>query len=196
MTDKEVVRLSYSIVEKYFVEVPKDMESFIRYLGIKIKPLSFYLENGFSTQEVFDILGNDDGAAMKCDDYLIVYNDKKPPKRIRFTLAEELMHIVLGHTDDERFELGKDYDTQLYQQYEHEAKLGASILLMPPSIYFRYKTVCSLRKLASQLNISEAAAFRIKQFYDVNEWVRDFSYQPLCDIKVNHSIKPIYVRKT
>lgn len=194
MTDQEVVRIAHSVLQN-FIKVPNDLERFIPSLGIKIKPLSLYLENGFSAHEIFDIIGNQDGAAMKSGGYYIIYNDLKPRRRIRFTLSEELMHIVLGHADDMRFQLGKPYDTALYRQYEHEAKLGASILLMPPSIYYRYKNVCSLKKLSAQLDISEAAAFRAIKYYDEHEWVREYKYQPLCDMNVSYKIRPVMVMK-
>ena len=139
-------------------------------MGIKIKPLSLYLENGFTTEEFFTAIGNKDGAASRClDDYYIIYNDRQPHHRVRFTLAEELMHIVLGHADDFRFKFGTPYHDEVYQQYEAEAKLGASLILMPPQLYYQYRGYYKFRKLAAMFDVSDAAAVRAFNLYDREE---------------------------
>ena len=65
--------------------------------------------------------------------YIIIYNDSKPENRIRFTIAHEFGHIVLGHLCETKNEVGRDGlpDTE-YFEYENEANTFASNLLAPP----------------------------------------------------------------
>ena len=65
--------------------------------------------------------------------YIIIYNEKRPEKRIRFTIAHEFGHVVLGHLSDKRTEIDRgglaDYE---YYRYEGEANTFAGNLLVPP----------------------------------------------------------------
>ena len=193
-----VMQKAHKVIDKYFLYVPFDFERFCKNIGIKMMPLSLYLENGFTKQEFFDSIGNQDGAASRSGGtYYIFYNDFQPHHRIRFTLAEELMHIVLGHANDMRFWLGRSYDDEIYTQYENEAKLGASLLLMPPTLYYKYRNRFNLKQLAAICDISESAAFRSIRYLEDNEdFIRNFfgTYCPRCDIsKVSSGKRPISV---
>lgn len=65
--------------------------------------------------------------------YLIVYNNQKPATRIRFSLAHELGHIVLGHLNDARTELERGgLDDVTYHILEGEANTFAGNFLAPP----------------------------------------------------------------
>lgn len=186
MTDEEVLRTALKVVDNY-ISVPRDMISLCKFLGIKIKPLSEWLENGYTKEDFYMLAKNEDGAASFFMGYYgIIYNDFKPHHRIRFTIAEEVMHIVLGHVYDEMFLANRQFNYSRYAQYEHEAKLGASVLLMPPTLYFRYRARYNLKKLASIFDISVQAAYRAKLFYEENEVLLNSlaTFCPRCEVKV------------
>lgn len=189
MTEREcfVLRTASDIVSRYYLRVPRDLLSLCTCLGIKKLPLSTWVENGNTEEEFFRLMRNEDGAAASFDGVgvCILYNDRQPHHRVRFTLAEEIMHILLGHVFDSSFRTSSQFDEALYEQYEHEAKLGASLLLMPPPLYYRYRRLFKLRKLAAIFDMSEAATFRTMKYYEENESIvrSNFSaYCPWCDV--------------
>ena len=65
--------------------------------------------------------------------YLIIYDENKPTSRIRFSLAHELGHIVLGHLDDELTGLDRGgIGDARYYFWEGEANTFAGNFLAPP----------------------------------------------------------------
>jgi Zn-dependent peptidase ImmA (M78 family)/RNA polymerase subunit RPABC4/transcription elongation factor Spt4 len=65
--------------------------------------------------------------------YLIVYDDTKPKNRIRFSLAHEFAHIILGHLNDKRTEILRGgLDESTYWRFEGEANTFAGNFLAPP----------------------------------------------------------------
>ena len=65
--------------------------------------------------------------------YLILYNEKQSKKRIRFSIAHELGHIMLGHLEDGRTEIsGGGLDDYTYFTMEGEANTFAGNFLAPP----------------------------------------------------------------
>lgn len=65
--------------------------------------------------------------------YLILYNEKQSKKRIRFSIAHELGHIMLGHLEDGRTEIsGAGLDDFTYFNMEGEANTFAGNFLAPP----------------------------------------------------------------
>lgn len=65
--------------------------------------------------------------------YIIVYNEKKPSNRTRFSLAHELGHIALHHLDDERTEICRGgLDDVTYYAMEGAANTFAGNFLAPP----------------------------------------------------------------
>ena len=65
--------------------------------------------------------------------YMILYNESQPETRIRFSLAHELAHIVLGHLNDERTELERGgLDDIIYFAMEGAANTFAGNFLAPP----------------------------------------------------------------
>lgn len=198
MSDEEVIRAALKIVGSYF-EVPRDMISLCKQLGIKIKPLSEWLESGYTKEDFFRLARNEDGAASYFEGYGcgIFYNDFMPHHRVRFTLAEEIMHVVLGHVYDDMFRANSVFDAERYAQYEHEAKLGAQILLMPPTLYYRFRSLYKLKKLARIFDVSVQAAFRCRLYYEQNEdSIKNLSsYCPICRAEVvpDYVLNPIDV---
>lgn len=70
---------------------------------------------------------------VNTDIYIIVYNERKAKQRIRFSLAHELGHILLGHLDDERTEIDRGgLDDIAYYLMEGAANTFAGNFLAPP----------------------------------------------------------------
>ena len=169
--DRRVVRLANELVRRHALTLPVDVAAVCPIYGARLLSLSELEQKGLDAESVFAVWGNRDGVAMASRrGRTIGYNDRAAEKRIRFTLAEELMHLLLGHTEDERFRLGEQsYDAETYALYEAEAKHGACMLLVPPTVYFRYRELYGLGGIARLCRVSRACAWTAAQYYDENE---------------------------
>ena len=169
--EKRVVRLANELVRRHALTLPVDVAAICPVYGARLLSLSELEKKGLDAEAVFAVWGNRDGVAMASRrGRTIGYNDRAAEKRIRFTLAEELMHLLLGHTEDERFRLGEQsYDAETYALYEAEAKHGACMLLVPPTVYFRYRELYGLGGIARLCRVSRACAWTAAQYYDENE---------------------------
>ena len=169
--DRRVVRLANELVRRHALTLPVDVAAVCPIYGARLLSLSELEEKGLDAESVFAVWGNRDGVAMASRrGRTIGYNDRAAEKRIRFTLAEELMHLLLGHTEDERFRLDEQsYDAETYALYEAEAKHGACMLLVPPTVYFRYRELYGLGGIARLCRVSRACAWTAAQYYDENE---------------------------
>lgn len=178
------------LLDRYVYSLPVDVLSICKALGIPVFDTTHYQKLGMCKEELFSLWGNRDGAAGRiCGQDVINYNEKAPGTRARFTLAEELMHVLLGHTADHRFSgCPAAYSPELYQRYEREAKTAAGLLLMPASVYVGQSSGGSakdlsvsvrdisartwrsdeerIRKLASACGISRACAWTTAQYYE------------------------------
>ena len=108
MTERErrVVRTANELVRRHGLTLPVDVAALCRHYGARLVTLSELERRGMSREAVFAVWGNRDGVAMSGRrGRAIGYNDRAAEKRIRFTLAEELMHLLLRHTADRAFAL-------------------------------------------------------------------------------------------
>ena len=173
MTNREKYALSCVnyLLDHHVTRLPVEPYKIAKAYNIKMCSASYYAEQGMERDALFDIWGNSDGSAMSYGkQHVINYNNEMPYNRQRFTIAEELMHILLGHTRDKRFSVfSQDYSPEVYDEYEHEAKTAAGLLLMPLPVYFRYHPYRSLEVIASACMISNACAFTSAQFIVKNE---------------------------
>ncbi len=105
--------------------------------------------------------------------WYIVYNDKEPRKRNRFTVAHELGHILMGH------EMQSNYYTRrrefvLKPSIESEADMFAERLLAPACVLWGLN-VHSAVTISSLCDISYSAAIRreerMKQLYKRNKFL-------------------------
>ena len=169
--EKRLVLLSNELVRRHVCTLPVDVAALCRLYGARLMPLSELEKQGLDAQTVFALWGNRDGVAMASRrGRAIVYNDRAAEKRIRFTLAEELMHLLLGHTADASFRaMDQRYDAETYARYETEAKRGACMLLIPPTVYFRYRTLYGIGGIARLCRVSHACAWTAAQYYEQNE---------------------------
>ena len=199
--DRRVVLLANELVRRHALTLPVDVAAICPIYGARLLSLSELEEKGLDAETVFAVWGNRDGVAMASRrGRTIGYNDRAAEKRVRFTLAEELMHLLLGHTEDERFRLGEQsYDAETYALYEAEAKHGACMLLVPPTVYFRYRELYGLGGIARLCRVSRACAWTAAQYYDQNEKELRalFTARPLkCDTRAltrRRNIQPVRV---
>lgn len=137
--------------------LPLNIESLCEKVGVDLVPLSQIIQDtGFSNDDIFSIWGNKDGAINCCGDtHRISYNDAKPQGRIRFTMLEELAHMICEHTKDPRFNIfSQEYDEDTYLQYEEEARMGAGMLICNPKFFYSYQDVLTISLLANICDIT------------------------------------------
>ena len=86
-------------------ELPVAPEVLLKDTGAELLTLSELTRSPHcGTQDIFGIWGNRDGAVFASEGvFSVCYNESMPRRRVRFTLAEELMHIVLGHVGSGEF---------------------------------------------------------------------------------------------
>lgn len=169
--DRRVILAVNHLVSHNIVSMPVNVVAICHAYGVQLISASDYMHRGLDPTIIFEVWGNSDGTAFSNgNSHVINYNDNKPLNRQRFTIAEEFMHIVLGHTRDARFNVFlQSYTEEVYAMYEREAKHGAAMLLMPPSLYFRLRARYDLDQLAKLCHISNACAWTAAQYYMENE---------------------------
>lgn len=202
MTERErdIVRLADELVRRHALTLPLDVAALCPLYGARLLTLSELEEQGLDSETVFAVWGNRDGVAMASRrGRTIGYNDRAAEKRVRFTLAEELMHLLLGHTADKRFAAGEQsYDDDTYARYETEAKRGACMLLVPPTVYFRYRALYGVGGVARLCHVSRACAWTAAQYYEQNEKELRalFTARPLkCDTRALDRRRPVRPRR-
>lgn len=144
---------------------PTPIKAICDNLGIELIPLSKITDaTGLSADAVFSIWGNEDGAVQvyrspNSYKYKISYNNFVPLGRMRFTIMEELSHILLGHTKNPAFNIfNQAYDETVYSQYDKEARIAAGLLLCSPKFYYPNRASLSPTKIAQACAISEKCA--------------------------------------
>ena len=109
---------------------PVPLKQVLRRCGVRLLPYrDFCREEGCTEEDCFSWFGKD-ASSIRCGTrFLILYNEKRSPAlRIRFSVAHELGHILLGHhaeTDEE-----KRFDRELYELQEEEARLKSQDLTL------------------------------------------------------------------
>lgn len=105
--------------------------------------------------------------------YLIVYNEQKPDVRIRFSLAHELGHIILGHLNDKRTEIERGgLDDVTYYILEGAANTFAGNFLAPPILIHKKLSGNSFyaEEIASLFGLSSEAV-QDYRYPDYIEWL-------------------------
>lgn len=128
----------------------------------RIKLMTF---NEFSNKthtphfEISSIFGSEDAFHIrKGNKALIIYNNSLPMNRLRFTLAHEYGHFVMGHTGinlNEHFTY-KDFYRRKAEEYE--ANSFASCLLFPLHIRYKYFNCLNTYKTSEIFQISVQAS--------------------------------------
>lgn len=169
-TDARIFAAANEVLDRFVATLPADPLRLARLYGVRVLPLSWYEDRGLPSAELFQVWGNVDGVASKQDNtYTINYNDRAPHHRARFTLTEELMHILLGHVNDPRFSVwSQDYSADIYQAYENEAKTAAGLVLFPASLWERHQRA-SDRAISKVCDLSTACVYTTRKYYEEHE---------------------------
>jgi len=101
---------------------------------------------------------------------VIYYNDQKPKARIRFTLAHELGHCLLGHLKfGKTYNRNSEIDFKGMDVYEMQANVFARDLLMPATVLHSLG-IKSAEDIARICNVSMLSAeIRYKRLTELNE---------------------------
>ena len=158
-----VVNATLDYIHRNVTSFPVDLIKMASDNNIKVMSLTDHIANGLTEQQAFDLWGNDDGAAMFIRGYLVIgYNDRKPAKRIRFTLAHEIMHIVLCHMLDLQADEGSQYyKPDIAEEYELEANLAAGLLLCHPKVCYSLRNSMNEKALQRLFGVSHDCALRV-----------------------------------
>ena len=170
--DKRLFEVVNTVVCRHVYSLPVDVEKLCRIYGAYL--LSYEkcaAQSGLTPEELQAMTGSRDGATLDyAGSWTILYSEKAGETRLRFTLAEELMHRLLGHSQDEDFRLRRQrYAPETYALYEAEAKRAAGMLLVPPTVYYKYRRLYGLDQLAALCRVSEACLYTAAKDYEANE---------------------------
>ena len=117
-------------------EFPVDLHDILKHYPVRmLSYTSFCMGNDMAMEECVSRFGKDGSTSSRNGRYIIVYNEMiSPSERIRFTLAHELGHIILGHLKELGLEVMQRLwvEKSLYDVMEDEANCFARNLLCPP----------------------------------------------------------------
>lgn len=193
---KDSIRNIALIIHKYNnYEFPFRIVDFIRKLDkVKLIAYSYMISCGKFKNEK-DIVArcthSDDGATYakkytESNRYFIFYNDSQihNEARIRFTLAHEVGHIVLGHFEDTGTLSRKTLSEEKYTKYESEADLFAAELLSPSILASDFK---SSDEIKNSFYVSSESASITYNFVQKQNWIRN--YRSKYPQKINFTLK-------
>lgn len=139
-----------TLIECGICELPINLADIINHYGIYLIKYSDsdYISRHNSPTE--------DGYSRLIDGKLVIYyNDKKPEHRIRFTVAHEIGHVLLGHlSEGETLHRNTEEDTP--NPKEQQANIFARDLLMPAVVI--NQLAYSARDISQLCNVSEQSA--------------------------------------
>ncbi len=174
MTEREraVFAAVNRVIERHVYRVPTDAARLCRLYGAALIPYSEAAARAeLSERDVVRAAGSADGFTLdRGESWAVVYNDRVCARRQRFTLAEELMHRLLLHSQDDDFLCARQrYDARTYARYEDEARRAAGLLLVPPTLYYRLRRSRSLAQIAALCGVSVSCARAAARFYEADE---------------------------
>lgn len=160
------------LIQTHVYRLPVDIENLCKTYGAYLLPYSTAVEKSVLTwEDIEHMAGTRDGFTLDAlGEWAIVYNEKVVENRKRFTLAEELMHRLLLHSQDDDFDVSRQtYTPETYAMYEAEAKRAAGMILVPPTVYYRFHRLYEIGQFAKLCRVSEACAWMCAQDYEKNE---------------------------
>jgi len=132
---------------------------------------NFAWRNRVPLQDVIDFCQSETGCTHKQDDkYIIMYNgsSKFPNERIKYTIAHELGHIILGHHEIIRQQQIAQND-RIDKALEREANYFAACILCPIPIIHQMKLE-SVYCIEDAFEVSrEAAVIAWNDYYYYNK---------------------------
>lgn len=117
--------------------LPVSMSKIFRAEGI---PIGRYCDNAAQIRQGgLGWLMDNDGFTIRnsAGQIYVYYNEQCTPQRIRFTLAHELGHIVLGHLESKQYSLRNREPLDERDPAERDANVFASRLLAPACVLWR-----------------------------------------------------------
>ena len=150
------------LTEQSITYLPIDLDQIMASLSIKAVAVSLVRQRGVVVPEGIDgftVIRGGDRAQ-----YLLVYRDDISFERLRWTLAHELGHILLGHLRSGRRAAG-------HGRQEEEANYFAKELLMPLPVLARLdaRSAAAISRLCGVSR--EAAQIRVRDF-ERYDWYR------------------------
>ena len=148
---EEIKAVAADVIEKYAVSaVPVDVFALAKKLRIRLVSFSDFTEDETASLCQWGITEETDGfylLAGKNGEFVpyIYYNDKKDPRRIRFTILHEIGHHLLSHV-------------QQSDLAEAEANFFARYLIAPPVLVHRIEPQDYL-DITCALGVSGACAW-------------------------------------
>lgn len=140
-----------TLIECGICELPINLAEVINHYGIyliKYSDSNYISRHNSPTEDGYSRLI--DGKPV------IYYNDKKPEHRVRFTVAHEIGHILLGHlSEGETLHRNTEQDTP--NPKEQQANIFARDLLMPATVLHSLG-VSSAQEIANICNVSRQSA--------------------------------------
>lgn len=115
-------------------------------------------------------ISESDGFSFFKDQPIIYYNDSKPHNRVRFTIAHELGHCILGHLSKGKVTNRINSETDAYSDpQEVQANVFARDLLMPATVLHSLN-VRSPEDIMDICNVSkQSAEIRYKRLLELNK---------------------------
>lgn len=171
MTDdrlREIIHVVNTVVDRHIYTLPVNIEALCHTFGARMTTIDDAVALGLDRDVLLACMGNKDGVATRGRKvWGIIYDKNAPVNRLRFTLSEELMHHLLGHTQDARFNaISPSYDHATYMQYEEEAKAAAGMLFVSPLLYHRFSRTLTKAGLAELFGVSEACLHVVSRLYE------------------------------
>lgn len=148
--------------EVRITQLPIKLSLIAKYYGIQI--ISYGDSNLNHTN-------NEDGYSTKINDiFIIYYNEQKPLQRIRFTIAHELGHCLLGHISEGEKTFRHNNETDKYKDSkEIQANVFARDLLMPATVLHSLD-VSSPEEISKICNVSmQSAEIRYNRLLELNK---------------------------
>jgi len=147
---EEIKKIVSSKIREWSInDLPYDCFRLCQKLGIRLKK---YYDQDLETIAIL-MERSKDGFCFASTDtdgysfFTIVYNDRMPPKRIRFTIMHEIGHITLDHMEHSDL---AEVEANFFAQY-----------ILAPTPTLQYHTPLSSLKVSQLFNISEECAGNI-----------------------------------
>ena len=158
------------------VSLPLDLKLIAKYFKIKIIPYSKAKNYEYFTTKMKD---GDGFSTIIKGQTMIYFNDKiKPKERIRFTIAHELGHCLLGHNLDKQkyrnSEINSDDDTI----EEIQANVFARDILMP-AVVLHYTNNINYKDIMKLCGVSTTSAKLREERMKILEGRNKFCLSPL-----------------
>lgn len=161
---REVIEQVLRFQSLHAYPLPLNVRALCRTLGLELRPvMDISRLSGLRAAEVYGIWGNRDGVLQRVGGrYVLSYSNYRPLRRQRFTICEEAAHYLLGHLDEEGFDLfGQSWSEEVYRRCEEEARLAAAMLLCPPRWYYAHREELDEAALSKRCTVSPACARRV-----------------------------------